>query len=282
MANFNSNVLIAIFVGVIVLIAVIYYINKNDDHPIPNQGSITNNSVDNFPINSANNLPIDSANNLPNNFPTNSANNLPNNSMRKLSNDNHRTKNFDYQQINNGRYNNDISDSIVDDLVSQYDVNDINSNSNPRNFSPSDPMAKNYGQFNGYAKKRHINMKKMETPFDENDDDDCSEFTYKKKKFVRRTPSDIKDQFDVDKMLPQEIEDDWFDLPLQNTKKIKGTHMIHPKVHMGINTVGSSLKNGTHDMRGDIPNPKIKNFSPFLNSTIEPDDNIKGFCNSEY
>jgi hypothetical protein len=156
-----------------------------------------------------------------------------------------------------------LSDSIINGLANKFSAR-RNSASEP---SPSDPSSKGYADFNSHDKR---------TDSDRTSD---THFTYKKNKFVRRTPDDIKDLFDVDKMLPQEIEDDWFDVePLQSTKKIKGCHLIHPKFHMGVNTVGSSLRNATHDPRGDIPNPKI-NISPFNNSTIEPDTNIRGFCN---
>lgn len=114
------------------------------------------------------------------------------------------------------------------------------------------------------------------------EEDDKRDFIYKKKKFTKRTPEDIKDLFDVDKMLPQEIEDDWFDTsPLMTAKKIKGSNLINPKKNIGINTVQSSLRNATHDIRGDIPNPKI-NISPWNNSTIDPDTNIKGLCNGNF
>ncbi len=236
----NSNVLFIIFAGVIVLLGILYYLNKNDNCPIHNQGTISTNT-------------------------TNKNQNLPD------------LKGGMSRQINISPYCDDLSDSVVDDLVSQYGLSD-----NAGDISPSDPMAKDYGQFTGYVKKSQYNMKKIESSFD---DDDSNEnvFTYKKKKYTKRTPDDVKDLFDIDKMLPQEREEDWFDdEPLQSTKKIKGTHLIHPKNHMGINTVGSSLKNGTHDMRGDVPIRKIENFSPFLNSTIDPDINIKGFCNQKY
>ncbi|AGC01858.1 hypothetical protein H012_gp605 [Acanthamoeba polyphaga moumouvirus] len=181
--------------------------------------------------------------------------------------------NLKNQQVNIPvNYNRDeISDSVVDTLLSKYD-------DNTANIYGTDPLNDEYSPFDDYVQKKSINMKNMDEPFSD-DNIDPRDFCYKKNKFTKRTPDDIKDLFNVNKMLPQEIEDDWFDVePLQCTKKIKGTHLIHPKVHMGINTVGSSLKNGSHDIRGDIPNPKI-NVSPFLNSTIEPDTNIKGFCN---
>ncbi len=49
--------------------------------------------------------------------------------------------------------------------------------------------------------------------------------------------------------------------PLMGTKKIKGTHLIHPKVHMGVNTIQNSLKNGTHDIRGDYTKSKNEYLS---------------------
>jgi hypothetical protein len=117
-----------------------------------------------------------------------------------------------------------------------------------------------------------------DSDIDDSADDDANNFVYRKRQYTKRTPEDIKDQFNSQAMLPQEIEDTWFDVePLLTTKRIQGTQLIHPKVHMGINTVGSTLRNGTHDLRGDIPNPKI-NVSPWNNSTIEPDTNIKGIC----
>lgn len=220
----KSHMLLGLFI-VIILIAVIWYLNKNDN-PIPNDGIVTE------------------------------------------------TDDFEKYDTTKGSMHNRIkymSDNIMDDLVSQCNT-----------YSPSDPMTRNdFGPFTGYGKKRQLNFKNTEYPYsdgNDTDEDDEKVFTYKKKTFTKRTPEDIKDLFNVNKMLPQETED-WFDtVPLQHTKKINGTQLIDPKLHMGVNTIGSSLRNGTHDIRGDIPNPKIT-VSPWGNSTIEPDTNIKGLCN---
>lgn len=159
------------------------------------------------------------------------------------------------------KHSGEISDSVMDELLVECGVNDNNT------FSPSDPMASPFGSY------------EPGELFEESDSEsDNRNFTHKKKKYKKRTPEDIKDLFDINKMLPNEIEEKWFDVqPLQATKKIKGTHFIHPKIHMGQNTVSSSLKNATHDIRGEIPNPKI-NVSPWGNSTIEPDKNLRGLC----
>ena len=44
---------------------------------------------------------------------------------------------------------------------------------------------------------------------------------------------------------------------------------------IGVNTVGQTLKNPSHDIRGTIYCPKIANVSPWQQSTIEPDFNLK-------
>lgn len=45
----------------------------------------------------------------------------------------------------------------------------------------------------------------------------------------------------------------------------------------GIDTIGSSRKNASQDLRGNIACPKL-NITPFYNSTIDPDYNIKGLA----
>lgn len=166
----------------------------------------------------------------------------------------------------------EISDNIVDNILSQYNkgIQDINCDKNE--VTPLDPSADQNGIF-------YNNDKNMSTYFDSDifNSPDGTEFTYKKNKFTKKSVSDLNDQYDPENYLPQEIED-WFDIePLQTTKKIKNSHLIHPKVHMGINTVGSSHRNSSHDIRGDIPNPKIEGISPWRISTIEPDTN-RGLC----
>lgn len=182
-----------------------------------------------------------------------------------------------YVKDSDPKYRNaNMSDNVLGSLVSQYNADGKADNikSESQILSASDPLSQNYGDFSLYPDNNNL--------FDDDDDDadDQRDFVYKKKQFTKRTSDDIKDIFNVQDYLPQEIEEDWFDIePLNCTKKISGTHLIHPKYHMGVNTVNSSLKNATHDIRGDIPNPKI-NVSPFMNSSIEPDTNLRGLCNN--
>lgn len=82
-----------------------------------------------------------------------------------------------------------------------------------------------------------------------------------------------EDLFNVDKYLPQEVNDQWWDM-LPEPISVKNRHLINVTKPIGVNTIGNSLRNATWDLRGDVPNPKYA-ISPWLNSTIEPDTNIK-------
>jgi len=179
---------------------------------------------------------------------------------------------------NPGFVDNRRPDDLSDNIVDEYADENQPENGGRSSFSPCDPMANDYGSFDDYVTKKQINMKKMEQPYS-NDEYDPRDFSHKKKNYTKRTPDDVADQFDVWAMLPHDTNEDWFDtVPLQTTKKIAGDRLLHPKVHMGVNTIGNSHRNGTHDLRGDIPNPKI-NVAPWNQSTIEPDTNIRGICN---
>jgi hypothetical protein len=75
-------------------------------------------------------------------------------------------------------------------------------------------------------------------------------------------------------LLPVE-EKDWFEDVTPT--KIKNRHLINIYRPVGVNTVSTSLKNPSLDIRGSPANPKTV-VSPFLNSSIEPDHNIRGLC----
>lgn len=275
MTGLNSNILLAIL-AVIIILALIYYLSRNNDQPIHNHGTIG-------PMGSLESLSMGSIGTVQpaskvRNAVVTAADMAHGAKMATVPQPNYRAAN---PPILDNRRADEISGSIVDDLVASYSVEDrpYGDEGGIGSFGGCDPMADFHGAFDNYGRKRQLNMRRMEEPYYE-DDYDPRDFSYKKKMFTKRTPDDVKQLFDVQQMLPHEIEEDWFDVePLLTTKKIKGTHLIHPKVHMGVNTVGSSLRNATHDIRGDIPNPKI-NVSPWMQSTIEPDTNIKGICNA--
>jgi hypothetical protein len=86
----------------------------------------------------------------------------------------------------------------------------------------------------------------------------------------------LNDIFNSDNFLPQEKRDDWFEV-VPDSIKAKDRHLINVKKHIGINTTGSSLKNPSYDLRGNVPCPKTV-VSPWMQSSIEYDGNVKSLC----
>ncbi len=82
-----------------------------------------------------------------------------------------------------------------------------------------------------------------------------------------------EDLFDVDKFLPQEVNDDWFEVQPEPIS-VKNRHLINITKPIGINTIGTSLKNASYDIRGAPACPKFV-VSPWLQSNIEADVNLK-------
>lgn len=82
-----------------------------------------------------------------------------------------------------------------------------------------------------------------------------------------------EDLFDADKYLPQEVNDDWFEV-MAEPVSVKNRHLINVTKPIGINTIGTSLGNPSYDIRGTPANPKFV-VSPWLQSSIEPDHNLK-------
>jgi len=87
------------------------------------------------------------------------------------------------------------------------------------------------------------------------------------------------DNYNARDFLPREVNNEWFETDFSLAKyQLNDDKLINPDRYVvGINTVGQSLKNASYDIRGTVPNPKFV-ISPFNNSTIEPDFNLKPLC----
>lgn len=86
-----------------------------------------------------------------------------------------------------------------------------------------------------------------------------------------------KDKYAIDSYLPQEKEKDWFETI--ETVDVKNSHLINIYRPIGVNTIGSTHKNSTYDIRGTDKAvcPKFV-VSPWLQSSIEPDRSMKSLC----
>ena len=77
--------------------------------------------------------------------------------------------------------------------------------------------------------------------------------------------------------LPKQSNNKWFETFDNGELQVGDQNLIvTDKYVIGVNTVGQSLKNASHDLRPAPPNPKFA-VSPWMNSTIEPDFNIRPF-----
>jgi len=78
-------------------------------------------------------------------------------------------------------------------------------------------------------------------------------------------------------LLPKDENKDWFQVPNSKFDLMQAVNLEVPEIKIGVDTVGQSRKNASYDLRAAPPNPKFV-VSPWSNSTIEPDYNIKSLC----
>jgi len=71
-------------------------------------------------------------------------------------------------------------------------------------------------------------------------------------------------------LLPKDVNNQFNQLNPQGNGDLEQMNLLKAGHHMGINTVGSSLRNANLQVRSEPPNPQL-NVSPWLNSTISPD-----------
>ena len=123
-----------------------------------------------------------------------------------------------------------------------------------------------------------VNNSLIQSNVEANDNTDISQALFKDSSCTKAScgsnqDCDIEEQFNADLYLPKEVNDNWFET-LDEPIPEKDRHLINVYKPIGINTIGSSLKNASYDFRGTPPNPKFV-ISPFNNSSIDPDTNIK-------
>ena len=84
-----------------------------------------------------------------------------------------------------------------------------------------------------------------------------------------------KPTLSADQLLPVQNGGGEFDKLNPNGQgDLKGVNLLQAGAHIG--TVGQSLRNPNLSIRGEPPNPKT-NVGPWMNSTIEADDQRRGF-----
>ena len=89
-------------------------------------------------------------------------------------------------------------------------------------------------------------------------------------------PSDCfpKDQLTPAELLPSDANSQWAKVNPAGQGELGDQNFLQAGHHVGVNTVGQSLRNANRQLRSDPPNPQVK-VSPWMQTTIEPDINRK-------
>ena len=85
-----------------------------------------------------------------------------------------------------------------------------------------------------------------------------------------------KNQLTPSELLPQDNHNEWAKINPQGVGTLKDRNFLQSGHHIGINTVGQTLRNPNLQLRSEPPNPQAK-VSPWLQSTIDPDIGRKPF-----
>ena len=83
-----------------------------------------------------------------------------------------------------------------------------------------------------------------------------------------------KDILSPQELLPKDVDSVWAQSVPAGQGSLGDKNFLNAGFHVGLNTVGQSLRNANRQIRSEPPNPQVK-VSPWLQSTIEPDTNRK-------
>lgn len=83
-----------------------------------------------------------------------------------------------------------------------------------------------------------------------------------------------KDQLTPSELLPGDANSTWAQVNPAGQGSLGDQNFLNAGFHVGVNTVGQTLRNANLQLRSEPPNPQVK-VSPWLQSTIEPDTNRK-------
>lgn len=79
-----------------------------------------------------------------------------------------------------------------------------------------------------------------------------------------------KDVLNAQDLLPKDASTTWGQTNPQGQGALGDQNFLTAGYHTGINTVGTTLRNPSHDLRSEHPNPQVK-VSPWQQTTISPD-----------
>ena len=81
-----------------------------------------------------------------------------------------------------------------------------------------------------------------------------------------------KDVLSSAELLPADANSLYAQVNPSGQGSLQDQNLLTAGYHVGVNTVGQSLRNANRQLRSDPPNPQVK-VSPWMQTTIEPDLN---------
>lgn len=79
-----------------------------------------------------------------------------------------------------------------------------------------------------------------------------------------------------DDLLPKDESSAWAQMNPTGSGSLASKNFLQSAQHIGVDTVGQTLRNANLQLRSEPPNPRLM-VSPWLNSTIEADTNRRPF-----
>lgn len=172
------------------------------------------------------------------------------------------------------------SDQSNDDLLSNTEISREISNSSSRN-EPSQikSISVKTGMQGSASGLENPVLNKMNTLSgnDINGENAIEHFSQNPQYQEERNDSAFpKDQLTAQELLPQDNNSLWAQVNPEGAGSLKDKSFIQSGYHIGINTVGQTLRNANLQLRSEPPCPQVV-VSPFLQSTITPDTSRRVF-----
>ena len=93
---------------------------------------------------------------------------------------------------------------------------------------------------------------------------------------LRKASCFPKSQLTPEELLPQDNSSTWAQVNPQGSGTLKDKNFLQAGHHVGVNTVGQTLRNPNLQLRSEPPNPQVK-VSPWQQTTMDPDVNRRPF-----
>ena len=81
-----------------------------------------------------------------------------------------------------------------------------------------------------------------------------------------------KDQLSATDLLPQDANSKWAQVNPSGQGSVGDQNFLNAGYHVGVNTVGQTMRNPNLQLRSEPPNPQVQ-VSPWMNTSMEPDTN---------